>query len=154
MGQTFGRCRRGLDTLLLLLLIWLLHPTATVTTTASTTTASTNTAAQPPPRVELEYLVVGVSGGLQDGFPERPKMDYHAGQADESKAIFLGRALVRGYKAYLDVMQQGWRQYVVWNSMYSVIVCSSMHVTFAVRCACVRYAARYVSSFAHSYFLQ
>jgi hypothetical protein len=55
-----------------------------------------------------EYYVIGVSGGLQDGFPERSKMDYK-----NSKAIFLGRALVRGYKAYLDVMQEGWRQYVV-----------------------------------------
>jgi hypothetical protein len=55
-----------------------------------------------------EYYVIGVSGGLQDGFPDRGKMDYV-----DSKAIFLGRALVRGYKAYLDVMQEGWRQYVV-----------------------------------------
>jgi hypothetical protein len=59
------------------------------------------------------YTIVGVSGGLQDGFPDRINMDYHYGQEDESKALFLGRALVRGYKAYLDVMQEGWRQYIV-----------------------------------------
>ena len=60
-----------------------------------------------------EYVVVGVSGGLQDGFPEHSKLDYHAGQTDESRAILLGRGLVRGYKAFLDVMQEGWRQYSV-----------------------------------------
>lgn len=64
------------------------------------------------PAFAHEYLIVGVSGGLQDGFPERPKMDYHHDLEDEVKAIYLGKALVRGYKAFLDVMQPGWRQYV------------------------------------------
>jgi hypothetical protein len=59
-----------------------------------------------------EYLIVGVSGGLQDGFPERSKMDYHPGQDDAVPALFLGKGLVRGYKAFLDVMQPGWRQYI------------------------------------------
>jgi len=63
------------------------------------------------PSENREYLIVGVSGGLQDGFPEHHKLDYHSGESDESRAIFLGRALVRGYKAFLDVMQEGWRQY-------------------------------------------
>ena len=58
-----------------------------------------------------EYIIVGVSGGLQFGFPDHSKMDYHSGQPDGVEAIFLGRALVRGYKAYLDVMQPDWRQY-------------------------------------------
>jgi hypothetical protein len=58
---------------------------------------------------ETQYLLVGVSGGLQDGFPERNKMDY----GNETKAIFIGKALIRGYKAYLDVMEVGYRQYVV-----------------------------------------
>ena len=57
--------------------------------------------------------MVGVSGGLQDGFPEHARLDYRSGQSDEVKAIFVGRALVRGYKAFLDVMQPGWRQYTV-----------------------------------------
>lgn len=61
----------------------------------------------------VEYLVVGVSGGLQDGFPEHIRLDFHSGQRDEVQAIYLGRALVRGYKAYLDVMQPTWRQYTV-----------------------------------------
>jgi hypothetical protein len=60
----------------------------------------------------VEYIAVGVSGGLQDGFPEHMRLDYHAGKLDEVQAIFLGRAVVRGgYKAYLDVMQPTWRQY-------------------------------------------
>jgi hypothetical protein len=58
---------------------------------------------------EVQYLLVGVSGGLQDGFPERNKTDY----GDETKAIFIGKSLIRGYKAYLDVMEGGYRQYVV-----------------------------------------
>jgi len=61
----------------------------------------------------VEYIAVGVSGGLQDGFPEHTRLDYHAGKLDEVQVIFLGRALVRGYKAYLDVMQPTWRQYTV-----------------------------------------
>lgn len=64
------------------------------------------------PDPHREYLLVGVSGGLQDGFPERHKMDYHYEKEDEVKAILVGKALVRGYKAFLDVMQAGWRQYI------------------------------------------
>jgi hypothetical protein len=59
----------------------------------------------------FEYVMVGVSGGLQEGFPEHDRMDFHSGEADEVPAVFLGRALVRGYKSYLDVMQMHWRQY-------------------------------------------
>lgn len=58
-----------------------------------------------------EYVLIGVSGGLQDGFPDHVKMDYNVGLDDEVRAIFVGKALVRGTKAYLDVMQEGWRQY-------------------------------------------
>jgi hypothetical protein len=59
----------------------------------------------------VEYVIVGVSGGLQEGFPEHDRMDYHSGQEDEVPAVFLGRAMVRGYKSYLDVMQATHRQY-------------------------------------------
>lgn len=58
-----------------------------------------------------EYVLLGVSGGLQDGFPEHPKMDYQD-DGEISPAVFVGRGLVRGYKAYLDVMELDWRQYV------------------------------------------
>ena len=59
-----------------------------------------------------DYVIVGVSGGLQDGFPEHERLDYKSGQdGEEVQAIFVGRGLVRGYKAFLDVMQPNWRQY-------------------------------------------
>ena len=48
---------------------------------------------------------------IQKGFPERFRMDYNSGLQDEIEAKFLGRALVRGYRSYLDVMQKDWRQY-------------------------------------------
>lgn len=60
-----------------------------------------------------QYVIVGVSGGLQEGFPEHVRLDYRYGEGDdvEVPAVFLGRALVRGYRSYLDVMEQDWRQY-------------------------------------------
>jgi len=61
---------------------------------------------------ERQYVLIGVSGTLQDGFPLRDRLDFHLGLKDESKAIFLGRSLVRGYKAYLDIKQESWREYV------------------------------------------
>ncbi|KAI2500997.1 hypothetical protein MHU86_13471 [Fragilaria crotonensis] len=62
---------------------------------------------------DRQYLLVGVSGGLQDGFTGRPKLNYNHGLEDESKAIYVGRGLVKGYKAFLDVMQSGWREYTL-----------------------------------------
>lgn len=61
---------------------------------------------------DQEYIIVGVSGGLQAGFPDHKNLDYHPGQVDEVQAVFLGRALVRGFKSYLDVMEEDWRQYI------------------------------------------
>ena len=86
------------------------------------------------------YCLIGVSGTLQDGFPLRPHLDYYHhhhhhpyreatpnatlnGDSDTSSsssaapmattpALFLGRALVRGVKAYLDVKDAGWREHV------------------------------------------
>jgi hypothetical protein len=55
-----------------------------------------------------DYVMVGVSGGLQEGFPDHFRLDYRK----EGPAVFVGRALVRGYRSYLDVMQPTWRQYV------------------------------------------
>jgi hypothetical protein len=70
----------------------------------------------PPPNTK--YMIVGVSGGLQDGFPERDKMDYKYYDPVNNTttiipALFIGKALIRGYKAFLDVMEPGYRQYVV-----------------------------------------
>lgn len=59
---------------------------------------------------ENSYLVIGVSGGLQHGFPEHNKLHYTSG-SEVVKAIYLGRALIRGYRGYLDVMQPTHRQY-------------------------------------------
>ena len=42
------------------------------------------------------------------GFPEHDKLNY----GGATKAIYLGRALVRGYRGYLDVMQRTHRQYI------------------------------------------
>ncbi|CAM9286802.1 unnamed protein product [Choristocarpus tenellus] len=61
---------------------------------------------------EPNFLLVGVSGGLQEGFPARKYLDYRHGMEGEVKASLIGNALVRGYKAYLDVKQEGWREYI------------------------------------------
>ena len=77
------------------------------------------TAQQPSIPPPTKYLLIGVSGGLQDGFPERSKMDYELYDdatnmtVTITPAIFIGKALIRGYKAFLDVMESGYRQYVV-----------------------------------------
>eukprot|EP00980_Cylindrotheca_fusiformis_P014441 scaffold3854_cov95-Cylindrotheca_fusiformis.AAC.3 len=62
----------------------------------------------------VSYYMIGVSGGLQDGFPDRINLDYvdtADGETTVNKAILLGKVFVRGYKAYLDVMESDWRQY-------------------------------------------
>jgi hypothetical protein len=67
--------------------------------------------------VAVAYRAIAVSGGLQEGFPDHSKMDYYPSKEENDdgegvvKAVFVGRALVRGCKAYLDVMEPGWRQY-------------------------------------------
>jgi hypothetical protein len=94
----------------LLLLVLSVVASFAVATAASTTTTTTTTRKGTNPGGQ-QYLLIGVSGGLQDGFPDRRKLDYE-NDDEVVKAIFLGRALIRGYKAYLDVMQEGWRQYV------------------------------------------
>lgn len=43
---------------------------------------------------------------LQDGFAARHLLDYRSGLEGESKALLVGNALVKGYKAYLDVKQK------------------------------------------------
>jgi hypothetical protein len=66
------------------------------------------------------YMLLGVSGTLQEGFPLRHRLDYNATGDDDDgdsepslvPAIFIGKALVRGFKAYLDVKDVGWREHV------------------------------------------
>ena len=54
-----------------------------------------------------DYVLLAVSGGLQHGFPDHNKLH----PTDGLPPIYIGRALVRGTKAFLDVMEEGWRQY-------------------------------------------
>lgn len=78
----------------------------------------TKTIGPPSQTPTTTYHMLGVSGGLQDGFPDHVKVHYKSKGRNnenivESKAIFVGKALVRGYKAYLDLMEPGYRQYTV-----------------------------------------
>jgi hypothetical protein len=58
------------------------------------------------------FLLIGVSGTLQDGFELRDRLDYkNPLDGATTKAQFVGKALVRGYKAYFDVKRPGWREY-------------------------------------------
>jgi hypothetical protein len=64
---------------------------------------------------EQTYILVGVSGTLQDGFELRDRLDYvyeSSGNSQTVPATFVGTALVRGYKAYFDVKPKGYREYV------------------------------------------
>ena len=58
-----------------------------------------------------DYILIGVSGGLQEGFPAHTKLHYNNNEGEQVKALFLGRGLVRGYKAFLDLMEPSWREY-------------------------------------------
>ena len=70
---------------------------------------------------EVSYLLIGVSGTLQDGFPLRDRLDYTSpssstGTAPDDKdeyvpANLIGKALVRGFKAYLDIKEPEWREF-------------------------------------------
>lgn len=67
---------------------------------------------------EQSFALIGVSGTLQDGFELRDRLDYvdcsnatAGGSCTTIPAKFVGKALVRGYKAYLDIKPKGWREY-------------------------------------------
>ena len=69
---------------------------------------------------EQTFALIGVSGTLQDGFELRDRLDYSACTLESSNcdngqtlipAQLVGKALVRGYKSYLDIKQKGWREY-------------------------------------------
>lgn len=53
-----------------------------------------------------KLVIVAVSGTLEEGFPLRPNLDFIT-EVNEGNppvlAIFLGRALIRGVKAFLDI---------------------------------------------------
>jgi len=63
---------------------------------------------------DISYVLLAVSGTLEEGFELRRNMDYvgtNGGQQDRVNATFLGKALVRGYKGYLDIKNPNWREY-------------------------------------------
>eukprot|EP00977_Amphora_coffeiformis_P017445 scaffold5684_cov169-Amphora_coffeaeformis.AAC.20 len=69
---------------------------------------------------EDSFVLVGVSGTLQDGFELRNRLDYYEYDKDPGSEEFVtrsvparlvGTALVRGYKAYLDIKPPGYREY-------------------------------------------
>jgi hypothetical protein len=60
---------------------------------------------------DVSYLLIGVSGTLQDGFPLRDRLDFKGSNQNHVPAILIGKALVRGYKAYLDIKEPEWREF-------------------------------------------
>jgi hypothetical protein len=61
---------------------------------------------------EIDFMLLGVSGTLQDGFELRHRLNYRHPQTQmDYPAQFVGTALVPGYKAYLDVKDKGFREY-------------------------------------------
>ena len=101
-----------------LLLFQVLLSLTTIISSIKTVQASSSSSS------DYTYHIIGVSGGLQDGFPDHNKLDYYYNDSKLNKifvneAIYIGRAYIRGYKAYLDVMQNGYRQYTV-RSLYII----------------------------------
>jgi hypothetical protein len=61
---------------------------------------------------EISYVLLAVSGTLEEGFELRKNMDYRPFGDDgpgRVNATFLGNALVRGYKSFLDIKNPTWR---------------------------------------------
>lgn len=56
------------------------------------------------------FAIVAVSGTLEEGFPLRKNLDFIE-DSETVKAVFLGKALIRGLKAHLDIKSAGWREY-------------------------------------------
>jgi hypothetical protein len=57
-----------------------------------------------------DFVMVAVSGTLEEGFPLRPNLDY-VSATERVGAVFLGRALIRGLRAYLDMKDPASREY-------------------------------------------
>ncbi|CAB9500825.1 expressed unknown protein [Seminavis robusta] len=87
--------------------------------------------------VAVEYIVIGVTGLFEEGFPSHPILHYTAApddfddgniktidernsENDNTNAIFLGRGVVRGYRAFLDITEPGWREYHVNHNPSSI----------------------------------
>jgi hypothetical protein len=57
-----------------------------------------------------DMIMVAVSGTLEEGFPLRPNLDYTS-PTEMVPAVFLGRALIRGLRAHLDMKDPASREY-------------------------------------------
>jgi hypothetical protein len=61
-----------------------------------------------------KFVLVAVSGTLEEGFPLRPNLDFTTEVNEGNPAvlgIFLGHALVRGVKAFLDIKDSNSREF-------------------------------------------
>jgi len=77
-----------------------------------------------------KFVIVAVSGTLEEGFPLRPNLDFTT-EVNEGNppvlAIFLGRALIRGVKAFLDIkdpMSREFRDLPALNPVNPALVAS------------------------------
>jgi hypothetical protein len=96
----------------------------TSTRTEDANTDTENNVCRPPEGVStsssdqetISYVLLAVSGTLEEGFELRPNMDYRPNHNNNDNnnvgrvnATFLGKALVRGYKSFLDIKNPTWR---------------------------------------------
>jgi len=61
-----------------------------------------------------KFVIVAVSGTLEEGFPLRPNLDFLSEVNEGNPAvlgIFLGHALVRGVRAFLDIKDSNSREF-------------------------------------------
>lgn len=73
--------------------------------------------------IEISYVLLAVSGTLEEGFELRENLDYRPFGSDgpgRVNATFLGKALVRGYKAFLDIKNPTWREYAKGDRLKTV----------------------------------
>lgn len=77
----------------------------------SVTCAYNPSATQPA----LTFVLLAVSGTLEDNFELRANIDYWPNKKVNNNgrvnATFIGKTLVRGYKAFLDIKDRSWREY-------------------------------------------
>ncbi len=57
-----------------------------------------------------KFNIVAVSGTLEEGFPLRGNLDFNE-DGETVNSIFLGKALIRGLRANLDIKSPGWREF-------------------------------------------
>jgi hypothetical protein len=57
-----------------------------------------------------DFVMVAVSGTLEEGFPLRPNLDY-VSPTERVNSVFLGHALIRGLRAHLDMKNSASREY-------------------------------------------